>query len=145
MPQGPLADLPPGGKTGSSAANRRCWKIRSVDIDTIDCLDMSGPPVAGGTAALCEFLQLVGAAAILVDPDGLVVGLNDAAKDCLGVGLQIRNRRLIMADPEAKRALAELTCGRRDGCGVDACAGEQVVVARRNTQPLIVRTIPLRG
>jgi DNA-binding CsgD family transcriptional regulator len=110
-----------------------------VDIDTNDCLDMSGPG-AGRTAALCEFLQLVGAAAILVDPDGEVVGLNDAARDCLGAGLRIHNRRLAMADPEGKRALAALIGG-----GAHACPGEQVVVARRNARPLIVRTVPLHG
>jgi DNA-binding CsgD family transcriptional regulator len=116
-----------------------------VDIDTNDCLDMSGLPFSGRTAALCELLQLVGAAAILVDRDGEVVGLNDAARDCLGTGFQICNRRLIMADPEAKRALAELIGGVRDGCGTHGSPGEQLVVARRNARPLIVRTIPLHG
>jgi DNA-binding CsgD family transcriptional regulator len=116
-----------------------------VDIDDNDCPDMPGPPGAERTAALCELLQLLGAAAILVDPDGEVVGLNGAAEDCLGAGLQIRNRRLIMADPEAKRALAELIGGRRAGCSVHACHGERIVVARRNTRPLILRTVPLQG
>jgi DNA-binding CsgD family transcriptional regulator len=112
-----------------------------VDVDTNECPDIPGPPGAGRTAAVCELLQLIGAAAILVDPDGVVVGLNDAAKDCLGAGLSISNRRLIMADPEVKRALAQLAAG----CGAPACPGEQVVVARRGMRPLIVRMVPLHG
>jgi DNA-binding CsgD family transcriptional regulator len=116
-----------------------------VDIDDNDCFDMSALLGAERTAALCDLLQLLGAAAILVDADGLVVGLNDAAEDCLGAGLQIRNRRLIMADPEAKRALAGLIGGGRAGGSVDALPGEQVVVARHNMRPLILRTVPLQG
>lgn len=116
-----------------------------MDIDDNDCLDMPGLPGAERTAALCELLQLLGTAAILVDPDGEVVGLNGAAEDCLGAGLQIRNRRLIMADPEAKRALAALIGATRAGCSVHACPGEHVVVARRNARPLILRTVPLHG
>jgi DNA-binding CsgD family transcriptional regulator len=101
---------------------------------------MSGPADAGRTA-LCDLLESMGAAAILVDHDGLIVGLNEAAKDCLGAGFHICNRRLTMADPEAQRVLAELTAG----CGAHAGHGEQVVVARRNARPLIVRTVPLQG
>jgi len=112
-----------------------------VDIDTNQCPDMLAPPGDGRATALCELLELMGTAAILVDPDGIVVGLNDAAKDCLGAGVMISNRRLIMADPEVKRALAELSTG----CGAHACPGEQVVVARRGMRPLIVRTVPLHG
>jgi len=92
-------------------------------------------------SALCELLGCMGAAAILVDPDGLVVGFNEAAKDCLGAGFHICNRRLLMADPEAQRVLAELTAGRSG----HACGGEQVVVARRNTRPLVIRRVPLQG
>jgi DNA-binding CsgD family transcriptional regulator len=117
----------------------------AVDIDDIDFSDMSLLPGSTRAVALCEFLQRLGAAAILVDADGEVVGLNHAAESCLGAGFQIRNRRLIMADPEAKRALAELTGGSRVGCSVHAGSGQQVVVARRNMRPLILRTVPLDG
>jgi DNA-binding CsgD family transcriptional regulator len=117
----------------------------AVDIDkTNSCLAMPAPD-AERTAALCELLQLLGTAAILVDRDGEVVGLNHAAKDCIGAGLQIRNRRLIAAEPEAKRALAELIGGTRRGSTAPACTGEQVIVLRRHTRPLLLRTIPLHG
>jgi DNA-binding CsgD family transcriptional regulator len=92
---------------------------------------------------LCGLLQLVGAAAILVDRDGQVVGLNDAARDCLGGGLDIRNCRLVTSEPAAQRALKRLIEGGPDGCSTQARAGEQVVVARRHGRPLILRTIPL--
>jgi DNA-binding CsgD family transcriptional regulator len=91
---------------------------------------------------LCELLQRVGTAAILVDCEGEVIGLNDAARDCLGGGLDIRNRRLVTSDPAAQRALMRLIEG-RDGCNPKAGAGEQVVVARRHGRPLILRTIRL--
>ena len=116
-----------------------------MDIDTTDCFDVFGPPGAGRAAALCGLLELLGTAAILVDRDGAVVGLNDAARDCIGVGIHICNRRLIAADPEAKRALADLIGGIRGACDAEAGAGEQVVVARRNMRPLILRTVPLHG
>jgi DNA-binding CsgD family transcriptional regulator len=115
-----------------------------VDIDkTNDCFAMAIAD-AERTAALCDLLQLLGTAAILVDRDGEVVGLNDAARDCIGAAIQIRNRRIVAADPEGRRALAELIEGIRAGNG---CAGhgEQVVVARRNLRPLILRTVPLHG
>ncbi len=114
-----------------------------MDIDDIDFSAMSLRPGSNRAGTLCEFLQRLGAAAILVDADGEVVGLNRAAEDCLGAGFQIRNRRLVMADPEAKRALAELAGASR--CGVHAGSGQQVVVARRNARPLILRTVPLDG
>jgi DNA-binding CsgD family transcriptional regulator len=101
-------------------------------------------PAAGGAAALGDLLQLLGTAAILVDRDGEVVGLNDAARDCLGGGLYIRHRRLVTADPATQRALMRLIEGRRDGGNADACS-EQVVVPRRNARPLILRTIHLDG
>jgi DNA-binding CsgD family transcriptional regulator len=94
---------------------------------------------------LCDLLQRLGTAAILVDRDGKVVGVNEAAEDCLGNGLHIRNRRLIAADPAAQRALAQLIDGSRDGCNAHAGASDQVVVARRNARPLILRTIRLDG
>jgi DNA-binding CsgD family transcriptional regulator len=94
---------------------------------------------------LCALLQRVGTAAILVDRNGKVVGLNDAARDCLGGGLDIRNRRLITSEPAAQRALARLIEGGRDGCNAQTSADEQVVVARRHGRPLILRTIRLDG
>ena len=94
---------------------------------------------------LCELLQLVGTAAILVDRNGRVVGLNDAARDCLGGGIDIRNRRLIASDPVAQRALTRLIEAGRDGCSAQADVGEPVVVARRHGRPLILRTIRLDG
>jgi len=97
------------------------------------------------TNPLCELLQRVGTAAILVDRDGKVVGLNDAARDCLGGGLEIRNRQLITSEPAAQRVLKRLIEGGRDGRGTQAGAGEQVVVARRHGRPLILRTIRLDG
>ncbi len=97
------------------------------------------------TNCLCELLQLVGTAAILVDHDGNVVGLNDAARDCLGSGLQIRNRRLTMADSAAQRALLQLIEADRHARGTHAAASEQIVVARRNARPLILRAIRLDG
>jgi DNA-binding CsgD family transcriptional regulator len=114
-----------------------------VDVEKInDCFAMAMADPER-TAALCELLQLLGTAAILVDREGEVVGLNDAARDCIGAGIQIRNRRLVAADPEGRRALAELIDWIR--AGHDGCArhGEQVVVARRNLRPLILRTVPL--
>ena len=92
---------------------------------------------------LCELLQRVGTAAILVDRDGKVVGLNDAARDCLGGGLDVRNRRLIAFEPATQRALTRLIEGGPEGCGAQAAAGEQVVVARRHARPLILRMIRL--
>jgi DNA-binding CsgD family transcriptional regulator len=100
---------------------------------------------ADNSNCLCDLLQRLGTAAILVDRDGKVVGLNEAAEECLGNGLQIRNRRLIAAHPAAQRALAQLIEGSRDGCNAHAGASDQVVVARRNARPLIVRMIRLDG
>ena len=94
---------------------------------------------------LCDLLQRLGTAAILVDSDGKVVGLNDAARDCLGGRLHIRNRRLISADPAARRALMQLIEGGLDGVDAHACADEQVVIARLNARPLILRMIRLDG
>jgi DNA-binding CsgD family transcriptional regulator len=94
---------------------------------------------------LCDLLQRLGAAAILVDVDGKVVGLNGAADDCLGNGLHVRNRRLIASDPAAQRALTQLIEESLDGCNAHAGAIDQVVVARRNARPLILRTIRLDG
>jgi hypothetical protein len=99
----------------------------------------------GDPNPLCELLELLGTAAILVDRDGTVVGLNDAARDCLGGGLDIRNRRLIASEPAAQRALTRLVEGGREGRNADARAGEQVVLARRHGRPLILRTIRLDG
>jgi DNA-binding CsgD family transcriptional regulator len=102
-------------------------------------------PAGDRAVALGDLLQQLGTAAILVDGDGKVVGLNAAARDCLGGGLHIRNRRLITADPATQRALMQLIESGRDAGNAHACAGEQVVVARRNTRPLILRTIRLDG
>jgi DNA-binding CsgD family transcriptional regulator len=95
------------------------------------------------TNPLCELLQRVGTAAILVDQNGNVVGLNDAARDCLGGGLDIRNRRLITSEPAAQRALTRLIEGGRERHNAPATADEQVVIARRHGRPLILRTIRL--
>jgi DNA-binding CsgD family transcriptional regulator len=100
---------------------------------------------ADNNNCLCDLLQRLGTAAILVDTDGKVVGLNEAAEDCLGNGLQIRNRRLIAAHPAAQRALAQLIEGSRDGCNAHAGASDQIVIARRNARPLILRMIRLDG
>ncbi len=102
-------------------------------------------PVVDGTAALCDVLQLLGKAAILIDCSGEVVGLNDAAADCLGPELRIRKRRLVADDPAANRALTKLIERTLDECRAHACSEEQVVVARRNTRPLILRTLHLHG
>lgn len=102
-------------------------------------------PVADKAAALGDVLQLLGTAAILIDRDGQVVGLNDAARDCLGSGLQIRHRRLTTANPAMQRALMQLIERGCDGDGAHGCSDEQVVIARPNARPLILRTIRLDG
>ena len=131
MTAGPLADLPRG--IGAQCSGPSCTFGQNQTMD----FDENNP--------LCELLQQVGTAAILVDRNGKVVGLNDAARDCLGGGLDIRNRRVIASDPAAQRALTRLIEGGRDGCHVQADAGGQVVVARRHGRPLILRTIRLDG
>ena len=105
---------------------------------------MLAPPV-DGTEALCDVLQLLGTAAVVVDGRGEVVGHNDAAKHCIGAGFHIRNRRLVTADPAANRALTQLIAQPVDGCAAHACADGQVIVARRNTRPLILRIVRLGG
>lgn len=102
-------------------------------------------PAADGTAALGDLLQRLGTAAVLVDRHGEVVGLNDAARNCLGGGLHIRHRRLVAADPATQRALMRLIEGGQHGGNADACSDEQIVVSRRNARPLILRTIRLDG
>ena len=97
-----------------------------------------------GTDALCDVLQLLGTAAIMVDDRGEVVGLNDAAQDCIGAGLHIRNRRLVTVDPAANRVLARLIA-EPPGCDAHARAEGQVVVSRRDSRPLILRVVRLRG
>ncbi len=121
------------------------WKIRTaVDSDdTNECIG-SFVPDAERAAAPCDLLQLLDIAAILVDRDGEVVGLNDAARGCIGAGIHIRNRRLVAADPEARRALAQMIGDTGAGSAVPG-GGEQVVIARPSMRPLILRTIPLQG
>jgi DNA-binding CsgD family transcriptional regulator len=114
-----------------------------MEIDNPNSCLTPAMPAADRAATFCDVLQLLGTAAVLVDSGGRIVGLNDAARDCVGAGLHIRNRRLITDDPLANRALKELIDGIRDGCKPNACADEQVVVARRTTRPLILRTIRL--
>jgi DNA-binding CsgD family transcriptional regulator len=115
-----------------------------MEAKKTNCLTMA-LQATDGAAALGDLLQLLGMAAILVDRDGQVVGLNDAARECLGGGLHIRHRRLITANPAAQRALMRLIEGGRHGGDTYACSDEQVVVARRNARPLILRTIRLDG
>jgi DNA-binding CsgD family transcriptional regulator len=103
------------------------------------------PPLVDGTEALCDVLQLLGSAAVIVDSRGEVVGLNDAARDCVGAGLHIRNRRLVTVDLAANRALTRLIAEPPNACGTQACAEGQVVVARRDSRPLILRIVRLRG
>jgi len=103
---------------------------------------MLAPP-ADGTEALCDVLQLLGTAAVMVDGRGDVVGLNAAARDCLGVGLHMRNRRLVTADPAANRALTHLIA--QCAAGAAACTDGQVVVARRDAGPLLLRIVALGG
>lgn len=95
-----------------------------------------------GTAALCHILELLGTAAILLDGEGKAVGFNDAAEDCIGPELSIRNRRLVAAHPASNRALADLIKKTLDG---ESGGGEQVVIARHNTRPLILRIVRLCG
>lgn len=95
-----------------------------------------------GTAALCDILELLGTAAILLDGDGVAIGFNEAARDCIGPEFYIRNRRLVAAHPASNRALAELIKTTLDG---KSRCGEQVVITRHNTRPLIVRIIRLCG
>jgi len=98
-----------------------------------------------GTDALCDVLQLLGTAAVMVDVHGNVVGLNDAAQDCIGAGLQIRNHRLVTVDPAANRALARLIAEPPCGCDAHARAEGQIVVARPEGRPLILRVVRLPG
>jgi hypothetical protein len=114
-----------------------------MEIDNESSCFAMPMPAADRTAAFCDVLQLLGTAAILIDSGGRVVGLNDAARDCVGAGLHISNRRLITDDPAANRALTELIEGIRGGCNAHAFAAEPIVVARRTTRPLILRAIRL--
>jgi hypothetical protein len=113
-----------------------------MDLDSMKCLAMATSGAHGAVAA-GDLLQLLGTAAIQIDGDGKVVNLNAAARDCLGDALQIRNRRLFTDDPAAQRALTMLVGVGRDECKTRACTGDQVVIARPNTRPLILRIIRL--
>jgi hypothetical protein len=115
-----------------------------MEAKTSNCLPLA-LPAADGAAALGDLLQMLGSAAILVDGSGHVVALNDAARDCLGTGLHLRHRRLVTANPAAQRALMRLIEGGRDGGNAHACSDQQVVVARPNARPLILRAIHLDG
>ncbi|HEU5272134.1 MAG TPA: hypothetical protein VFU97_00630 [Xanthobacteraceae bacterium] len=92
------------------------------------------------TAALCDILELLGAAAILLDREGQAVGLNHAAQECIGPEFYVRNRRLVAAHPTSNRALGELIKKTLDG---ESRCGEQVVITRHTTRPLILRIVRL--
>ena len=76
-----------------------------MEIDNeSSCLTVA-MPAADRTAAFCDVLQLLGTAAVLVDSDGRVVGLNDALLK--SIGFSVRN--LPVRFPGASRRNSTVT------------------------------------
>jgi DNA-binding CsgD family transcriptional regulator len=94
--------------------------------------------------AALEAFEISGRAVIMLDRQGDVVLINQAAERLIGGDLQISRKRLVCRDAAATRALGaaiHAVCSREAGCDLL----HPIPIARRNNAPLIAFVTPARG
>jgi DNA-binding CsgD family transcriptional regulator/PAS domain-containing protein len=83
--------------------------------------------------------------AITIDRSGFVLDANPAASALFDADIRIRNRRLVVHDPEARSCLEKLTdrlCITPDTAALPC---EPFAIRRQGKRPIIVRVLPVHG
>jgi DNA-binding CsgD family transcriptional regulator len=83
--------------------------------------------------------------AIAIDRLGFVLDANAGAEGLFGEDIQIKNRRLVVQDAEAKSGLEKLTDLLRITPDTATLSCEPIVVRRREKRPVILRVLPIHG
>jgi DNA-binding CsgD family transcriptional regulator len=97
--------------------------------------------LSGATNAL----NAVRRPAIAIDRFAFVLGANPAMDCVFDDCIHVRNRRLFVADVEAKTCLERLTDRLRTTSDTDVLPCEPIVVRRKRRAPVVIRVLPVHG
>ena len=103
---------------------------------------------AVGRSAICSATNALNAVrqpAVAIDRLGFVLDTNPAAEAMFDDCLQIRDRRLFVADATARACVERLTDQLRVTADTAALPCDPIVVRRKRQAPVIVRVLPVHG
>jgi DNA-binding CsgD family transcriptional regulator len=123
---------------GRSAPAEPCCS--RVMFGTIRCA--RPPPKA---SPLTNALNAVRRPAIAIDRFAFVLDANPAMDCVFDDCIHVRNRRLFVADVEAKTCLERLTDRLRTTSDTDVLPCEPIVVRRKRRAPVVIRVLPVHG
>src|SRR5262245_29095508 len=97
--------------------------------------------LSGATNAL----NAVRRPAIAIDRFGFVLDANPAMDCVFDDCIHVRNRRLFVADVEAKTCLERLTDRLRTASDTDVLPCDPIIVRRKRRAPVVIRVLPVHG
>lgn len=113
---------------------------RLTEVSTLS--KFAGQAILSGTIDALNGLRR---AAIAIDRQGVVLGVNAAAQAAFNDRFRVKNRRLFVSDAQARKSLDDLIDRLRIVSDMSALPCDPIVIRRDGGTPIVVRVLPVHG